>query len=318
MNACGLAPDVAALYEEIARVYPLRRAHLTGVEELRAIGSRLGAAGEPPVARVADHVLAGPGGPVRVRIYRSGAEPLLPALVWVHGGGWSLGGLDSTDLHARSLASEAGCAVVSVDHRHAPEHRHPAALEDVCAAVRWTAAHGAELGLDTERIAIGGISSGAAIAAAACLVLRDAGGPALCFQLLVTPPVDLDPERPSMQADADPSLAVAEVEWFWGLVHGGDPLAAPATALAANADSLAELPPALVIVADLDPLSDGAEAYGRRLAAAGVEASVVRYSGVGHALFALATAVGRASLADAAEGLRAALGLARARARTRL
>jgi acetyl esterase len=302
----AIAPDVAAFYAEAAMTYPLRNAQATGVAELRAIGERLPPDAQPPVERVSDHEVDGPAGPVRVRVYRPGSADVLPACIWVHGGGWTLGGIEGTDLHARSLAVAAGCAVVSVDHRHAPEHRYPAALEDVCAAVRWVFESGRDIGIDVDRIAIAGISSGGNVAAATCIALRDEGRKLPVFQLLVAPAVNLDPETPSMQADADPSLAAADVHWFWSLYHGGEVRDAPATAMPCNAGSLAGLPPALVLVGAADPLADGAVDYATRLRADGTPADAIRYPGIGHAIFAMPVELGRQSVNDAAAALRRA------------
>ena len=144
-----------------------------------------------PVGAGEDWTIPGPGGDLPVRVYRPDADAgALPALVYCHGGGHVIGTLDTHDAVARNLCNGAGCVVVSVDYRLAPEHKFPAAAEDTFAAVRWCAAHGSEIGIDPQRLAVGGDSAGGNLAAVAALMARDAGGPAIRLQVLVYPVTD--------------------------------------------------------------------------------------------------------------------------------
>ena len=135
----------------------------------------------------------GPGGPIPLRAYRpagSSTEEILPLLMYFHGGGWVIGDLDTHDVVCRQLANGARCAVISVDYRMGPESPFPAAVEDCVAATRWAAAEAAKLKIDPQRIAVGGDSAGGNLATVVALTARDAGGPALAFQLLIYPATD--------------------------------------------------------------------------------------------------------------------------------
>jgi acetyl esterase len=144
------------------------------------------------VARVESRALPGPAGEIPVRIYAPSQQRGLPALVFFHGGGFVIGSLDTHDGTCRSLANAIGCVVVSVEYRLAPEHKFPSGPEDCYAATRWVAEKGAEIGVDTSRIAIGGDSAGGALTAAVALMARDRGGPSLRHQLLVYPVTNHD------------------------------------------------------------------------------------------------------------------------------
>jgi acetyl esterase len=310
MTSQGTRLDTAAarLYDELAETYPMRRSRSTPVAELRRLADKQ-ATGGPAMHHVADHWAPGPSGPVRLRIYRPAELEVLPALLWIHGGGWVFGSIEGTDVQARELAESTGCAVVSLDYRKAPEHPYPAAIDDVSAAAAWVAGRAPELGLDPRRLAIGGISAGGNLAAAACLVARDRGGPSYVLQLLVASVLDIDPGRPSMLADADPTLAAADVAYFVE-AYLGECVEAPAPyAVPMTAPSLAGLPPAVVLVGDLEPIADGAQAYAERLPQEGTAAVVHRFPGVGHAFFGLPVAVGEEAFTIAANAVRRALGV---------
>ena len=271
-----------------------------------------GNARDVEVHAVADHVAPGPGGDVPVRLYSPAGEGPFPLLVWIHGGGWVLGSVDESDPVARALSVAGDCAVASIEYRLAPEHPFPAALDDCWAAVRWCVDHAAELGVDPTRVAIGGDSAGGNLATVCAMLARDAGGPPLCFQLLVYPVVDFDATTRSMVDNAEGFLLSREVmQWFYDhYTHPDqrtDPRAAPL-----RADDLSGLPPALVITAEYDPLRDEGEAYGRRLADAGVPTTVSRYDGMIHAFFSMTAFVDRALEAEAEAGaaLRRAFGTA--------
>ncbi len=146
----------------------------------------------PPVGRTEDRVIAGSGGRVPIRIYAPGGDGPFPALVWMHGGGWVVGGLETSDSVCRHISVGAACIVVSVDYRLAPENKFPAALEDSYAAAVWAMRNGAFWKIDPDRVAIGGDSAGGNLAAALALMARDKGGPKLAHQVLVYPVTDRD------------------------------------------------------------------------------------------------------------------------------
>ena len=174
----------------------------------------------PRVGRVEDRTIPGPAGDLKVRILTpkdTVPEPR-PILVYLHGGGWVLGNLDSHEGVCRALANAAGVIVVNVDYRLAPEHRFPAAAEDAHAALAWAAAHAAEIGGDPRRIAVGGDSAGGNLAAVACVMARDRSGPRLAFQVLVYPITDHDLDNESYRECAEGFfLTRAEMAWYWDL-----------------------------------------------------------------------------------------------------
>jgi len=264
--------------------------------------------GEPePVYEVVNLKIPGPGGELPLRLYRPARERPRPALLYFFGGGWVLGTIDTADGVCRSLANSSGALVVVAGYRLAPEHRFPAAIDDCYAAVRWIAEHADEIGADPARLAVGGDSAGGNLAAGVALRAR-ADGPALAGQLLVYPNTDQLADDPSMRAADDPFLFNRHsVAWYRQhyLTDPGDaasPLASPL-----RAESLAGLPPALVITAEYDPLRDQGEAYARRLADEGVQVELSRYPGMAHGFFTMAGTVdaSRAAIAQAASTLRA-------------
>ncbi|KPI22646.1 hypothetical protein OK074_7184 [Actinobacteria bacterium OK074] len=233
----------------------------------------------------------GPAGTpdVPVRIYTpKGAEETRPALVYFHGGGFCLGSTALSNGGTSMFAARSGAVVVSVEYRLAPEAPFPAGLEDCYTALVWTAEHAAELGIDPERIGVGGDSAGAGLAAGLALLVRDRGGPAPCFQYLGMPVLDDRLETPSMRAFTDtPALRRADVEACWDYylggpgIRGGDdvsPYAAPA-----RAEDLSGLPPAYVAVNEFDPLRDEGLAYAQRLVQAGVCTELHLFPGTFHA-----------------------------------
>lgn len=237
-----------------------------------------------PVAAVEALEISGPGGVLPLRLYRPAAKDdgALPLLVYFHGGGWVLGGIDSHDGLCRRLANGSGCAVASVEYRLAPEHPFPAAIEDATAALQALSRMAASLGLDPGRIAVGGDSAGGTLAAVAALRARDEGGPRLAFQLLLYPVCDMAMDAASHVAFAEGHLLTrATLEWFrkhyLGETGPDDWRASPL-----RAESLAGLPPAFVLTASHDPLRDEGEAYARRLVEAGVPTTTWRVEGMLH------------------------------------
>ena len=260
-----LQPQAKALLETIESLGdpPLEESTPEAVRALRA--SRL----RPPTVTLAEIRDVDAGG-VPARLYRPSAEPGLGLLVFLHGGGWVLGNLDTHDNLARALADESDSAVLALDYRLAPEHPFPAGLEDSFTAAAWASANAEALGCDSGRLAIGGDSAGANLAA----VVTQAGTIPFRFQLLVYPVTDARGGSASYEAQKDgPWLTEAGMHWFVGhYLSGGDgalddPRVSPL--LAADA-ALANSPPTLVITAELDPLRDEGEAYAERLRSLGV------------------------------------------------
>jgi acetyl esterase len=251
-----------------------------------------------PVKNVEDRAIPGPAGDIPVRIYTPDGDPPLPLLVYYHGGGWVLGNLDQVDATCRELANAAGCVVVSVDYRLAPEHTYPAAAEDSYAAFRWVADNASALGGDSRRIAMGGDSAGGNLAAVVCLMAKERGGPSPSFQALVYPVTDHSFETASYRDNAEGYLlTTTAMRWFWDQYlnepgEGRQPYASPL-----RAEDLSGLPPALIITAEFDPLRDEGEAYGERLRQAGVPVVVSRYDGMIHGFFGMSLIVDKAKLA---------------------
>ena len=274
-------------------------------EEARATQDAAAATVFGPIPEVAceDRTLPGPAGPIPVRIYRRGDEPA-PVLLYFHGGGWVLGGLNTHHGVCATLAGQAGCVVCSVDYRLAPEHRFPAALDDAWAATTWAAEHADELGGRSGALAIGGDSAGGNLAAVCALRARDAGIP-LALQLLVYPVTDADFDTSSYRAFADGYFLTADsMRWFWDhYLPEGDRFQPDASPL--RADDLSGTAPALVITAGFDPLLEEGEAYARRLEEAGVPVTLSRYDGMIHGFFRMPGVIDRANdaLAEAASAL---------------
>jgi acetyl esterase len=158
---------------------------------------------EVEVAAIRDLAVPAPGRDVPVRVYHPAPGTVLPVLMYLHGGGWSTGGVWTSDEACRVLATKVPCAVVSVDYRLAPEHKFPAGFEDASHVASWLARHAAEIGGDPDRIAVGGDSAGATLAAAVCVHARDTGGPRILAQVLAYPMTGYDPQLPSMAENAE-------------------------------------------------------------------------------------------------------------------
>ncbi|WP_157548772.1 alpha/beta hydrolase [Nonomuraea candida] len=242
---------------------------------------------------------------VPVRIYRP--HQAQGAIVWLRGGGFVMGNLDTEHPWAARLAADTGAVVISVDYRLAPEHPFPAALDDAYAVLTWVAANAAGLGLDPERIAVGGHSAGGGIAAATALRARDEQGPAICFQLLNQPALDDRQETWSARAFTDtPWMNRAKVSLAWGHYLDGRP--ATPYAAPARATDLSGLPPAYIATAELCPNRDEDIAYALRLLQAGVSVELHQWAGTFHGSQAILSAeVSQRQLAELSVVLRRAL-----------
>jgi acetyl esterase len=285
-----LDPAARKLIDAIDKTFP-RVETLTGAEARRQVRAfqESWPVDLEPVDRVEDRRIPGPAGDIPVRIYWPAGPTSrgpLPALVYVHGGGWVICDLDTYEAMCRIMANRVGCVIVSVDYRLAPEHPFPAAADDAYAATRWVAEHATELGADPRRVGVGGDSAGGNLAAVCALMARDRGGPALVFQLLIYPVTDCSFDTTSYRDNAQGYyLEAVTMRWYWRQylgdgADGANPYASPL-----RAPDLSQLPPALVITAGYDPLRDEGEAYGRRLQEAGVDTKVSRYETMFHGFF---------------------------------
>jgi acetyl esterase len=283
------------------------------VSEARAAATALFSLhGEPPpMARVQDRRIPGPEAAIPVRIYAPSADVTLPMLVYYHGGGWVLGDLESHDATCRTLAAAAGCLVVAVDYRLAPEHKFPAAAEDAYAAARWAAEHAAGIDGDPTRLAVAGDSAGGNLAAVVSLMARDRGAPALRYQVLIYPVTGAPGKAGSYAENGNGYLLTADMmQWFWQhyvrtAADEDNPYAAPL-----RAPDLRRLPPALILTAEFDPLRDDGEAYAERLRGAGVPVTLRRYDGMIHGFFGMRAVLPQAGAAaqEIGAALRAAFG----------
>jgi acetyl esterase/lipase len=220
-----------------------------------------------------------------VRVYRpTGVEPPLPAVLYIHGGGFCVGSLESEHMGALQTAQKARALIVSVDYRLAPEHPFPAGIEDCYAALVWMSSRADELGIDRDRVAVMGGSAGGGLAAGLALMARDRKGPRLCFQVLNIPELDDRLETPSMRAFTDTPLwnrpnAIVSWRYYLGDALGGD---VSAYAAPARAQDLSGLPPAYVSTMEYDPLRDEGLIYATRMLQQGVSVELHQFPGTFH------------------------------------
>ena len=277
-----------------------------GYDMLAALGRP---AAEPPSTE--DTSIPGPAGDIPVRVYRPRAGGVHPVVVFLHGGGFTIGSIASHDPLCQQIATGVPAVVVSVDYRLAPEHKFPAAVEDCWAAVQWVADHAAELGGDPARVAVAGDSAGGNLAAVCAIKAREAGGPALALQLLIYPTTDATGSFPSIQENGKGYFLTEEtMRWFQDNYLSPDDDRRHPDASPYFVEDLSRLAPAFVVTAEYDPLRDEGEAYAKRLGEAGVPTKVKRYDGMIHAFFQLDAAIPAAAdaITDSIEALRQALG----------
>lgn len=266
--------------------------------------------GSVPLGEERDLRVPAPGRDIPCRLYRPDGSARPPLLVYAHGGSFALGDLDGWDGPLRALVRESGVAILHVDYRLAPEHRFPAAFDDMVAVIRHVSRAGEALGVNPHRLAAGGDSAGANLALGAALALRDAGASPLRFLLLHYGAYSTDGDSPSWRRFGSGAyvLSQAQLEWVWStyLSHPGQksdwrvaPLLAP----------LAGLPPAHLAIGTLDPLLDDNERLAARLSAAGVPCRLVHYDGLvhGYVRYGRLVASVRRAIADSAAALRAGL-----------
>ena len=283
-----LVPEYQAMLEALA-AEPGPPITAMTPEEARALYRMMRPLNEDlAVGEVLERRIPGPAGEVPLRIYRPQASRSHPVLVYFHGGGWVIGDLDTADAACRDLCETAGCVVVSVDYRLAPEHRFPAAVEDSYAALQWVADHGEELGTNGH-LAVAGESAGGNLAAVMCLKAREEGGPQIDFQLLLYPVVDHDLSRASyVDNGTGYILETPTMHWFWDHYCPDPSSRAHPHASPLKAEGHGGLPPALVMTAEFDPLRDEGNLYAETLAAAGTQAEAICCDGLLHDFFATA------------------------------
>ena len=259
---------------------------------------RVAFAGKPePIHSVANRFIPGPTADLPIRIYRPNEDQNAPAMVYFHGGGWVLNFLDIYDAALHRLANQSGSVIISVNYQKAPEHPFPTPFDDCYSSLLWVKSHSTELGIDPNRIGVGGDSAGGNLAAAVAVKARDEKV-SLSYQLLVYPCVDRDFTTKSyVECATDFGLTTRAMEWFWdqylqGDQHNNNPYAAPM-----RAKSLAGVAPSIVITAQYDPLVSDSENYCAKLKADGAEVTYKEYAGMIHGFFANVSATPSSQLA---------------------
>ena len=297
-------------------LYLLARSGQPPVEQTTVVEARIGydsfmlemGGKAAPIGEMVDRTIAGPAGSLRIRLYRpAGAVArLLPAILYIHGGGWVMGSLEGYDLVYRYICARAGCAVLAVDYRLAPEHKFPAGLDDAVAAYRWLTDDATNHGIDPARIVLAGDSAGGNIAAVAAQMLRHEARPP-CLQWLIFPATDLGFSTASYASCGENFLVTrAAMEWFRGhylndLREIEDPRVSPL-----RATDLSDVAPALVFTNGIDPLRDEGQAYAERLAAAGTKVIHQEFDSLIHGFIGMRGALQAAARAmdDMVAGLR--------------
>lgn len=280
-----LAPDAHRAAAELDTVLP-RPLHTLGVAGARRLADGLRPSGTPtPVHQVRDLIVLGEHGPIPVRRYQARPTAAAGTVVYLHGGGWTLGSLDGVDEICRALASRTDRAVISVDYRLAPEHRYPIPLQDCFAALRWVFEDLGRTAGSHAGVVLAGDSAGGTLALGTSALAACAGTP-VAGQVLVYPAITVNEPTPSRIAYADgPLITTEDVEWFWSNYLRGPDDERDGLAVPAARNELGGLPPSLVITAECDPLRDEGESFAERLLSAGVAAEVHRIPGVFHGFF---------------------------------
>jgi acetyl esterase len=251
----------------------------------------------PPIAEVRDLAAPGRNGSIPLRLYRDGASAApRTGFVYLHGGGWVIGDLDTHDVVCRQLAQRTGAVVIAVDYRMGPEHKFPAAVEDAIDATAFIAAKAAELGIDPHRLAVGGDSAGGNLAAVVAIDARDNHGPVIALQALIYPSVALAMTTQSHEDFAEGyGLTRATMLYFRNHYLRSEADKQDWRASPMRATHHAALPPTLIITAGFDPLRDEGEDYGRMLIAAGVPVTVKRFPGQIHGFITMGRIIPQAT-----------------------
>ncbi|WP_370331169.1 alpha/beta hydrolase [Mycolicibacterium hippocampi] len=297
--------SVDDVLQKVLEAVPFQLTTDGGPQEARRRFAELPRTPLHPEVTAEDRSVDGPAGPIAVRVYRPPSDKaVLPAVVFIHGGGWSVGDLDTYDGTARLHAAAAEAVVVSVDYRLAPEHPYPAAVDDVWAVTQWVFSHAGQIGVDPARVAAAGDSAGGNLTAVVAQLARDAGTP-LRFQLLWYPSTTFDTSLSSFTENADaPILSLAACKGFTRWYVGDTDLSEPPVTLVPARGDLSGLPGAYIAVAGHDPLRDDGIRYAELLAEAGVPVELHHAESLVHGYVAYAGVVPAAT--EAAErGLRA-------------
>ena len=309
-------PQMQAVLDQLAALHPLplpsvtpevARQLPTVADAVQGVISTRGGRCVEPVGSVNHVLIPGPSGQLLIRVYTPAGTGPFPVAVYFHGGGFVIANLDTYDASCRALVNAAGCIVLSVAYRQAPEHKFPAAPMDAYAALRWAQANAASVNGNPRKVAVVGESAGGNLATVACLMARAHGTPQPVYQALVYPLVSNSTSLPSYRQEANAKpLDTPSVKWFAKYyfntpADARSPYAAPLQ----RARDLHGLPPATVITAELDPLRSEGEAYAMRLVQAGVAVRATRYNGVTHEFFGASAVVDKAkqAVAEAAAGL---------------
>jgi acetyl esterase len=238
----------------------------------------------PDLARIEDLAIETPAGRIPARLYVPFGPPVA-IILYMHGGGWTIGSIASSDYTVRKLAQATSCIVVSIDYRLAPEHPFPAAVEDAMCALLWAEQYRSRIAEGSTPLIVAGDSAGANLSAVATILSRDGRGPGIAAQILIYPSTMGDIDAPALKEFDAPFLTRDEIEWFFDQyvpdhAQRTDPRFAPM-----ETEDLSGLPPAFILTAENDLLRREAEEYGLRLAQAGVPVSMRRYLGTVHGFF---------------------------------
>jgi len=275
----SLAPEFAPVLEGFAQAPPIPS---LPVEAVRGMFEQFDFGEDEKLAEVRDLEIDGAAGPIPARFYRPLGDPR-GLILFYHGGGWVVGNLQSHDKAVRALANRSECAVLAIEYRLAPEHVFPAGLEDCYAALQWADRHKGDLGLGDVPLVVAGDSAGGNLAAVVAVMARDRKGPALAAQLLIYPATSSGQDTPSYTERGTGSLLTkADMVWFWNhYAPEGMDRNDPRMSVLLTED-LGRLPPAVLAIAEFDPLRDEGVAYGRKLASADTAVTVLYYRDLPH------------------------------------
>lgn len=305
----SLHPEVEAILAAMSEAMPAVDFEQLNAEALRSSMDMPAAEDPEPVYQVEDRSIEGPGGPLPLRVYRSSDAEDAPLLVFFHGGGFVIGNLETHDGLCRSLCNEARATVVAVDYRLAPEHKYPAAPLDCYAATCWAAEHAGEFGATANKLVVGGDSAGGCLAAVVSQMARDKDGPEIAGQLLIYPVTDGVTDTPSYKRNAEGYfLTAGMMQWFLAQYVDQPEQVKESMASPLRHKKLADLPKAMILTAEYDPLLDDGASYAKALTEAGVDTDYRCYDGMIHGFvsfpFGLTTA--KDAISDMAAFIRAA------------
>jgi acetyl esterase len=310
----ALDPVLKAFLDQIAAIGGPKTWEMSPGEAREAFAALMQLAGpkDIPIGKVADLSIPAPHGAIAARSYTpvAGGGEALPTLVFFHGGGWVIGSIATHDGLCRLLANDSGCRVISVEYRLSPESKFPGPVDDAFAALAWIEKNAADLGVDANRLAVGGDSAGGGLAAVMAQMAKAKGGPKLAYQLLLFPVTQIGAETKSLKDFAEGYfLERRTLDWFYAQylptgAEKSDPRISPLLA-----KDLSGLPPAFVMLAEFDPLHDEGQDYAQRLRGAGVSVTVPEHPGMTHDFIYLQGILPQAAtaLADAAKAMKAAL-----------